>query len=87
MGKSLNGFKFGTFTGHFLSDGVASMAVKGLINTDVILPFPGLVFCEQDLCRANKKTFVSKTTSTMCTARLSVNRSTILHSRVQLENH
>ena len=28
--KKLNGFKFGTFIGHFPSDGVASMAVKGL---------------------------------------------------------
>ena len=29
-GGGLNDFKFGTFTGHFPSDGVASMAVKGL---------------------------------------------------------
>ena len=28
--KSLNGLKFGTFTGRFLSDGVASVAVKEL---------------------------------------------------------
>ena len=28
--KSLNNFKFGTFTGCFPSDGAASMAVKGL---------------------------------------------------------
>ena len=28
--KSQNDFKFGTFTGHFLSDGAESMAVKGL---------------------------------------------------------
>jgi len=28
--KSLNGFKFGTFIGHFPSDGAASIAVKGL---------------------------------------------------------
>ena len=30
--KSLNDFKFGTFTGRFPSDGVASMAVKGLMK-------------------------------------------------------
>ena len=29
-GGSLNGFKFGTFIGHFPSDVVASMAMKGL---------------------------------------------------------
>ena len=28
--KSLNGFRFGTFTGCFLSDGATSMAGKGL---------------------------------------------------------
>ena len=28
--KSLNDFKLGTFTGSFLSDGAASMGVKGL---------------------------------------------------------
>ena len=28
--KSLNGFIFGTFVGHFPSQGTASMAVKGL---------------------------------------------------------
>ena len=30
--KSLNDFKFGTFIGHFPRDGVANMAVKGLIT-------------------------------------------------------
>ena len=30
QGKSLNGFKFGTFTGRFQSDSAASKAVKGL---------------------------------------------------------
>ena len=29
-GKSLNDFKFGTFIGHFLSNGAANMAVKVL---------------------------------------------------------
>ena len=29
-GKSLNGFKFGTFIGRFPSDGAAGMSVKGL---------------------------------------------------------
>ena len=29
-GKSLNDFKFGTIVGRFQSDGVASMAMKGL---------------------------------------------------------
>ena len=33
--KSLNGFKFGTCIGCFLSDGAASMAVKGL---DLVSP-------------------------------------------------
>ena len=28
--KGLNGFKFGTFVGHFSSDRAESMAVKGL---------------------------------------------------------
>ena len=31
-GKSLNDFKFGTFTGRLPSDGPASMAVKGLTH-------------------------------------------------------
>ena len=31
-GKSLNDLKFGTFIGCFLSEGAASMAVKGLIS-------------------------------------------------------
>ena len=30
--KGLNGFKVGTFTGRFPSDGAASMAMKGLMN-------------------------------------------------------
>ena len=34
-GKKLNGFKFGTFIGHFPSDGVVSMAVKGLKITEL----------------------------------------------------
>ena len=32
MGKSLNGFKFGTSIGRFLSDSAANMAVKGLMT-------------------------------------------------------
>ena len=31
-GGSCNGFKFGTFIGHFLGDSMASMAVKGLMS-------------------------------------------------------
>ena len=31
-GKGLNGFKFGTFTGRFQSDGAASMVEKRLIS-------------------------------------------------------
>ena len=32
--KSLNGFRFGTLVGRFLSDGAGSMAVKGLSVRD-----------------------------------------------------
>ena len=37
MGKSLNDLKFVTFVGSFPSDGVASIAVKGLMSIYIVL--------------------------------------------------
>ena len=45
--KSLNNFKFGTFTGRFPSDGVASMAAKGLISLVISVDHACLPFSSE----------------------------------------
>ena len=49
--KSLNGFQFGTFIGHVLNDGVASMALKGLNKSNERTKLPQVVWCTQNLRR------------------------------------
>ena len=53
--KSLNGFKFGTFIGRFLSDGAASVAVKGLKTQELsnTIQYNFIAKCQYTDCTRN----------------------------------